>query len=187
VLVTDRVRHGGAESKGHRPVAFSDHDRAVAFGRQLAAAHRELRARVARLRAAIGGFETGGPGAETGVGALAAHCLAFCSALTAHHEGEDAGMFAELARARPDLAGKIDKLVEDHAMIGTILQRIADLAEQARGADRATLKTLGGELDGLAAIMESHFRFEERAVGAALDDGGVTDTGWSRPVFRFSG
>lgn len=96
-------------------------------------------------------------------------------------------MFAELARARPDLTGKIDKLVEDHEMIGTILQRIADLAERARGADRTTLRTLGGELDGLAAIMESHFRFEERAVSAALDGDGVTDTGWSRPVFRFDG
>jgi hypothetical protein len=165
-------------------VAFSDHDRAAAFSVQLAAAHRELRARVARLRAALGGASAGD---ETGAGALAAHCLAFCSALTSHHQGEDAGMFAELARARPDLTGKIDKLVEDHEMIGTILQRIADLAERARGADRTTLRTLGGELDGLAAIMESHFRFEERAVSAALDGDGVTDTGWSRPVFRFDG
>ncbi|GAA0920038.1 hypothetical protein GCM10009558_104150 [Virgisporangium aurantiacum] len=134
------------------------------------------------------GGETGGvAGGVAGAGVLAAHCLAFCSALTAHHQGEDTGMFAELARARPDLAGKIDKLVEDHGMIGTILQRVADLAERASGADRTTLKTLGGELDGLAAIMESHFRFEERAISAALDDGGVTDTGWSRPVFRFDG
>jgi hypothetical protein len=185
-------------------VAFSDHDRAVAFSAQLAAAHRELRVRVARLRAALGVVETGAlggagaatgaldgagaaTGGEAGAGALAAHCLAFCSALTAHHQGEDAGMFAELARTRPDLAGKIDKLVEDHGMIGTILQRIADLAERAHGADRTTLKTLGGELDGLAAIMESHFRFEERAVSSALDGGDVTDTGWSRPVFRFDG
>jgi hypothetical protein len=40
------------------------------------------------------------------------------------------------------------------------------------------------ELDGLAAIMESHFGYEERAVSDALDDG-VQDTGWSTLVFTF--
>jgi len=32
--------------------------------------------------------------------------------------------------------------------------------------------------------MESHFAYEERAIGAALD-GGIPDTGWSGMVFRF--
>jgi len=36
----------------------------------------------------------------------------------------------------------------------------------------------------LAAIMESHFAYEEREIGAALD-GGIPDTGWSGMVFRF--
>lgn len=27
---------------------------------------------------------------------LLAHCLAFCAALTAHHQGEDAGLFGEV-------------------------------------------------------------------------------------------
>ncbi|GAA4603289.1 hypothetical protein BJY16_004564 [Actinoplanes octamycinicus] len=39
------------------------------------------------------------------------------------------------------------------------------------------------ELDGLTAIMESHFRYEERALHAALA-AGVPDTGWSDPVLR---
>jgi iron-sulfur cluster repair protein YtfE (RIC family) len=159
-------------------MTISHPDRAVAFSRQLAQAHQELRRRVTRLQSTLG--RTG-----TDAEALATHCLAFCAALTSHHQGEDDGMFAELARARPDLAGKIGKLVEDHEIIGTILHRVADLAERARGADDAALASLKGELDGLAAIMESHFRFEERAVSAALD--GVSDTGWTRPVFRFGG
>jgi hemerythrin len=151
-------------------------DRTVAFSVQLAQAHQELRRRVSRLQANLGT-------AEPDSDALATHCLAFCDALTSHHQGEDAGMFTELAKARPDLAGKIDKLVEDHAIIGTILQRVAALAERARGTRGAALVALKGELDGLAAIMESHFRFEERTVSAALDDG-LPDTGWSKPVFR---
>jgi hypothetical protein len=152
-------------------------DRAVAFSVQLAQAHQELRRRISRLQAGLG---------ETDADTLAHHCLAFCAALTTHHRGEDTGMFAELARARPDLAGQIGKLVEDHEMIGTILERVADLAGRARGARGAGLARLKGELDGLAAIMESHFRFEERAVSAALDDG-VADTGWTTPVFDVRG
>jgi hypothetical protein len=141
-------------------------DRTVAFGRQLARAHQELRDRIARLRAGVDDPTS-----------LSAHCLAFCSALTSHHEGEDGGMFVELLKVRPDLAGTVAKLVEDHEMIGTILTRVADLASSPASA------ALAGELDGLAAIMESHFRFEERTVGAALDDG-VPDTGWTDAVFR---
>ncbi|GIJ71148.1 hemerythrin domain-containing protein [Virgisporangium ochraceum] len=158
--------------------------RAAAFSVQLTRAHNELRRQIRSLQSNLGSSEPV---------SLATHCLAFCSALTSHHEGEDTGMFAELAKARPDLAGKIAKLIEDHEMIGTILQRVADVATSASrlhlpdGApapsDGPALAKLKGELDGLAAIMESHFRFEERTVGAALDEG-ITDTGWTGPVFR---
>jgi hypothetical protein len=34
-------------------------------------------------------------------GGLLAHCLAFCSALRAYHQGEEAGLFAELLRPGP--------------------------------------------------------------------------------------
>lgn len=156
-------------------MTFHHSDRAVAFSVQLAQAHQELRRRVSRLQATLGRHE---PDSEV----LATHCLAFCAALTSHHQGEDAGMFTEIAKARPDLAGKIDKLVEDHEMIGTILERVAALAERARGARGAALSSLKGELDGLAAIMESHFRFEERALSAALDEG-TTGAGWAEQVF----
>jgi hypothetical protein len=46
-----------------------------------------------------------------------------------------------------------------------------------------SLPELRRELDGLAAIVEPHFGYEERAISAALDHG-VPDTGWSRPVLR---
>ena len=69
-------------------------------------------------------------------------------------------------------------------MITGILTTVRDLAHEAAGATPERLEAIRRELDGLAAIMESHFGYEERAISEALD-GGVQDTGWSTPVFRF--
>ncbi|WP_203695137.1 hemerythrin domain-containing protein [Catellatospora coxensis] len=148
-------------------------DRVVALSTQLAQAHQELRRRVREIRSGI-------TRRDVGHDALVTHCLAFCAALTSHHRGEDAGMFAELLGERPDLAPTIAKLVEDHGLITSILSRVAELA----GSPGGTPEEIGRELDGLTAIMESHFAYEERVLGEALDRG-VADTGWADPVFRF--
>jgi hypothetical protein len=50
-------------------------------------------------------------------------------------------------------------MAEDHVLIAGIVARV-----EAAAADGAP-----GELDGLAAILESHFSFEERRLRAALD------------------
>jgi hypothetical protein len=97
--------------------------------------------------------------------------------------GEDDGMFRELLDARPDLAPTIHNLIDDHAAIAAILLQVRALAAQAKTTPAESLPGLRRELDGLAAIAESHFGYEERAISAALDNG-VPDTGWSRPVFR---
>jgi iron-sulfur cluster repair protein YtfE (RIC family) len=162
--------------RGHVFVAINDSQRAVAFSRQLRQAHQHLTDQLTRIRGALG--QTGH--AETG---LPIHCLAFCSALTTHHMGEDDGMFTELLDARPDLAPTIQNLIDDHAAIAAILLEVRALATQARTIPAESLPRLRRELDGLAAMAESHFRYEERAISAALDDD-VPDTGWSRPVFR---
>ncbi|GAA0735725.1 hemerythrin domain-containing protein [Dactylosporangium roseum] len=156
-------------------MASHDRDRAVALSRQLTQAHRALRRQITQLRTNLGRDRP-----DDAV--LVTHCLAFCAALTSHHEGEDAGMFAELLRQRPDLAKTVSNLVEDHGMIAAILSRVAELADTAAGSGGAVPAAIGRELDGLSAIMESHFNYEERAISAALDDG-VPDTGWSGMVF----
>ncbi len=153
-----------------------DRDRAVALSLQLAQAHQELRRQINRLK-------TGPEQRRQDNDLLVAHCLAFCAALTSHHQGEDTGMFAELLRQRPDLAGTVANLVEDHEMIASILSRVAELADNAAGSHGPALEEISRELDGLAAIMESHFNYEERALSEALD-GGTPDTGWSDMVFR---
>ena len=146
------------------------------FSLQLRRAHQQLRDELPRIREALGGDEH----AVTG---LQVHCLAFCSALATHPRGEDDGMFTRLLDARPDLAPAIRSLIGDHAAIAAILHQIRALALAGKATPAESLPELRRELGGLAAIMESHFGYVERAISAALDHG-VPGTGWSQPVFR---
>ena len=164
------------DERDHVSVATNDGQRAVAFSRQLRQAHQHLRDRLTRIQGEFGRIEH----AET---ELAVHCLALCSALTTHHVGEDDGMFTDLLDARPDLAPTIQNLIDDHAAIAAILLQVRALATQAKTTPAESLPGLRRELDGLAAIAESHFGYEERVISAALDND-VPDTGWSRSVFR---
>jgi len=61
----------------------------------------------------------------------------------------------------------IDKLIEDHQLVAAILRQVRELLEPGRppSAPAALLR----ELDGLTAILESHFSFEERRIARALD------------------
>ena len=132
------------------------------LGAELRRIHDSLRADLRALRAAAAG---GAPPDTRRT--LPAHCLAFCAALTAHHTGEDAGAFPALAERFPELAPVIDKMAEDHVWISGILGRVEELAGEL--AASGTSPRLAGELEGLAAIVESHFSFEERRIAAALD------------------
>jgi Hemerythrin HHE cation binding domain len=163
------------KERDHISVATNDSPRAAAFSHQLWQAHQHLADQLAGLREGLGRNQYVGT-------ELQVHCLAFCSALTAHHVGEDNGMFTELLDVRPDLAPTIGNLIDDHVAITAILRQVRALATQAITTPAEGLPKLRRELDGLAAIAESHFGYEERAISAALDVG-VPDTGWSRSVF----
>lgn len=63
---------------------------------------------------------------------------------------------------------------------------MAELAERAGRSDGPRADAIGREIAGLAAIVESHFAYEERAIGAALDRE-IPDTGWSEAVFACRG
>jgi hypothetical protein len=132
------------------------------LGAELRRVHDTLRADLRALQAAAA---TGAPPESRRT--LPAHCLAFCAALTAHHTGEDAGAFPALVERFPELAPVVGKMAEDHVWISGILARVEELARQL--AEEGTSPRLAGELDGLAAIAESHFSFEERRIAAALD------------------
>jgi hypothetical protein len=154
-------------------------DRTLALGVQLVQAHEALRDRLERVRAALLAGEPGGEHTD-----LLAHCLGFCAALHTHHTGEDEGLLPALRRERPELGPVIDKLIEDHGLIAGILRRVDALASRAAVDPVGDMAPIVGELDGLAAIMSSHFRYEERSIGAALDALDAQGAGaWVAEVF----
>ncbi|RGC67790.1 hypothetical protein C5N14_16410 [Micromonospora sp. MW-13] len=143
-------------------------NRFTALGTQLIEIHHWLREELARLRASL---EPGAvpPNGGDRLRSLRAHCLSFCSALTAHHTGEDGGAFRVLAEEAPQLRPVLAKLAQDHRLIDGIVRRIEELVAGPPAADPAAAARVLAELDGLTAIVESHFGFEERAIVTALD------------------
>ncbi|NUR31988.1 MAG: hemerythrin domain-containing protein [Catenulispora sp.] len=116
--------------------------RFAALGNQLIDIHIRLREQLAGLRA--------------GRGDLQVHCLAFCTAVTRHHTAEDADVFTTLAAEYPELSPVLAELRADHEIISAALVRLrADPSPQ--------------ELDTLAALLETHFTYEERKIVGALN------------------
>jgi hypothetical protein len=73
----------------------------------------------------------------------------------------------------------IDNLLEDHALVSGILRQIRDLLAPGRAPSGPGALTR--ELDGLTAILESHFTYEERRIAQALDTLGPS--AWTADVF----
>jgi hypothetical protein len=96
-----------------------------------------------------------------------------------HHAGEDHQLLPALRAAAPELAPVIDKLIEDHALVAAILRRIRE--SLTPGPARSSPGALTRELDGLMAILESHFSYEERRLARALDILG--HGAWTADVF----
>jgi hypothetical protein len=127
--------------------------RLTALGHQLIDTH-------ARLLDALDDLRSGtSPPAE-----LADHCLAFCAAITRHHTEEDTSVFPVLAARHPELREFLGSLERDHVIVAGMLRRVAELAADL-DADGAR-----AELDGLAAVLETHFIGEEKRLVTALNE-----------------
>jgi hemerythrin-like domain-containing protein len=138
-------------------------DRARALGGELVEIHEWLRTELARIRDEIGSY-IGGDTARPA--ALRAHCTAFCLALTRHHTSEDTTAFPALGEQFPELTTVLEELRQDHVLVADILRTLRRLLATLT-ADNA--ERVRGELAGLAAILESHFRWEERRLVNALN------------------
>ncbi|NYF28892.1 MULTISPECIES: hemerythrin domain-containing protein [unclassified Microbacterium] len=132
-----------------------DAARLIAWDQELRSAHSRLRAALAATRDAL----ARGADLPDATSELVLYCIGFCAALDGHHGAEDRQLFPSLRAEHPELGGVIDKLMQDHSMLAHLLASLRSAAE--RGDDSATI---GAHLDGIAAIMESHFRFEEREI-----------------------
>ncbi|GAB2688921.1 hemerythrin domain-containing protein [Thalassiella azotivora] len=134
--------------------------RLVAWSRELRAVHDRLREALRVTREAV----EAGEAAEPATRDLLLLCHGFCTALTGHHVGEDRTLFPTIAEQHPHLAETLRSLQQDHSMIThlvTALQAAADRSASPEELDR--------HLEGLAAIMESHFRYEDRELLGVLE------------------
>lgn len=152
-------------------------DRLAAFGNQLVDVHIWLREELSRLREDVDSFLSDGGDRPRN---LRAHCLAFCTALTRHHTAEDQGVFPVLAEAYPALRPVLDELARDHEQVEAILTELQGLldglpADTGAGTapDPAEVRRVRGQLDGLIALVESHFTYEEKKLVTALNELGT--------------
>ena len=95
---------------------------------------------------------------------LVLRCHAVCATLGRHHRDEDAALLPWLRREHPGLGEVLDRLEEDHAMIGSLLAELERVVREGAGGE-VVLR----HLEGVDAIMESHFRYEERELVPVLD------------------
>ncbi|GIG41704.1 hemerythrin domain-containing protein [Cellulomonas phragmiteti] len=153
-------------------MATPDHDRLIAWDRELRAVHARLRDSLQIAREAVeDATDAATPALSRDV---LLFCTGFCAALEGHHRGEDRVVFPGLLAVAPELRDVLDQLVRDHAMLSHLLgelQRAVDAGQAAGAHDRAALQR---HLDGIEAVMETHFRYEEKRLlpvlaGLALD------------------
>ena len=134
--------------------------RLVAWSRELRDVHDRLREALTVTRHALAAGEPAEPATRD----LLLFCHGFCTALTAHHQGEDRDLFPAIAEQHPELRETLHYLRQDHSMIGHLLAGL-----QSGVARTASPAELDQHLEGLAAIMESHFSYEERQLLTVLE------------------
>lgn len=134
--------------------------RLVAWSKELRRVHDRLREALDVTRQAL----AAGAPAQPATRDLLLFCHGFCTALTAHHEGEDRDLFPAIAEQHPELRETLYYLRQDHSMIAYLLAGL-----RAAVARDAPLPELGQHLEGVAAIMESHFGYEERQLLVVLE------------------
>lgn len=134
--------------------------RLIAWSTELRTVHERIRTALEVTREAVRtGQETEQPGRD-----LLLYCHGFCAALDGHHRGEDRTLFPAIEAAHPELAPVLRALQQDHSMISYLLGDLSSALDR-----QASPEELERHLDGLGAIMESHFRYEERQLLAVLE------------------
>ncbi|WP_228034673.1 hemerythrin domain-containing protein [Streptomyces spongiae] len=98
-----------------------------------------------------------------------------------HHNGENDLAFVKVAEQFPELLPVLEELQCDHQLADDSLQRLETLvAELDRETDPTEFRR---ELDSLAALIETHFTYEERRIISALNALKVPSWDRTRPAF----
>ncbi|WP_167132256.1 hemerythrin domain-containing protein [Paramicrobacterium chengjingii] len=134
--------------------------RFVAWSHELRSVHERLRKALRVTSESLDDAEQTEPAARD----LLLFCHGFCVALTGHHEAEDRELFPTIAAEHPELRDTLRRLEQDHSMIAHLMAGLTDAVERS-----ASPAELSRHMEGIAAIMESHFRYEERQLLTVLD------------------
>lgn len=134
--------------------------RLIAWNTEVRRVHAQLRNALELTREAL----DDGHAAEQATRDLLLYCHGFCAALDGHHQGEDRMLFPAIEKVYPQLAPVLRSLEQDHSMIAHLVGGLRSAVERDSSPEELAL-----HLDGIAAIMESHFRYEERALLEVLD------------------
>jgi hemerythrin-like domain-containing protein len=132
--------------------------RLIAWNRELIATHERLRAALKVARTVVESADYASARSD-----IRLYCHGFCVAVTGHHVGEDSALFAALLAQNPSLEPVVERLMQDHEMIATLVTQLDEALDSS--ADDHALRL---HLDGLSAIVESHFGYEERLLLPAL-------------------
>lgn len=120
------------------------------------------RAGAGELRAAIHGL-----GLQEAYQALGSYCGQLCSAVRTHHSIEDRYLYPALRDADDALHAALDRLTHEHEVIHEVLVRL-DRSVVAVMAEPSSAPGLAAEFRHLRVLLESHFAYEEAAIGTAL-------------------
>ncbi|MDJ0350711.1 hemerythrin domain-containing protein [Cryobacterium sp. PH29-G1] len=134
--------------------------RLVAWSHELRRVHSKMREALQVTQQAVRVGQSGAPATRE----LLIYCRGFCAALDGHHRGEDRALFPAIEAAHPHLAPVLRSLERDHSMLANLLQSLGSAVERAAPPDELEL-----HLEGVAAIMENHFRYEERQLLVVLE------------------
>ena len=132
----------------------------IAWSTELRAVHQRMRQALRVTRTALDGGEP----TDSKAGDLLLYCHGFCAALAGQHEGEDRELFPAIAADHPELWPTLRSLQQDHRVIAELLTGLRDAVDRA-----AAPAELDRHLQGIGAIMENHFGYEERQLLKVLD------------------
>ena len=98
---------------------------------------------------------------------LGSYCGQICSAVTTHHTIKDRFLYPPLRSADDELGPALDRLAHEHEVIHQVLARL-DRSVVAVTEDPGAAGRLVTEFRHLRRLLESHFAYEESAIGTAL-------------------
>lgn len=117
-----------------------------------------------QVRAEIGRLRTTSP-----IWKLRVTCLHYCRFVHGHHSLEDVALFPELRRTNPALGSVVDKLEDDHRVVGDYLDEIEAAVGDLGRADTAPgRRRIVDGLEGLSGHLLTHLAFEEVEISPTL-------------------